>query len=96
MFPTEYSVSGWFKWMGSQSGWYMAYRLTMNNKVDNQDASRLGDRDLSVFLHSNQNYYPSTYTYTNANMGGDANRQDAINHMGQTNQWHFLYFGYSR
>ena len=80
MFPNEYSVSGWFKWVGGQSGWYMAYRLTMNNKTDNQDASRLGDRDLSVFLHENQHFYPSTYTYANMEAAGDANRQVSVNH----------------
>ena len=53
MFPTEYAVAGWFKWIGGSSGWYMSYRLTMNNKTDNQDASRLGDRALALFLHSN-------------------------------------------
>ena len=80
MFPVEYAVAGWFKWIGGSSGWYMSYRLTMNNKTDNQDASRLGDRALALFLHSNQNYYPATYTYTNANMGGDANRWDSVAH----------------
>jgi len=53
MFPPEYAVAGWFRWFGSSSGWYMTYRLTMNNKTDNQDASRLGDRTLALFIHSN-------------------------------------------
>jgi len=35
MFPNEYAVVGWFKWVGPMSGWYMNYRLTMNNKTDN-------------------------------------------------------------
>ena len=31
----------------------MNYRLTTNNKTDNQDATLLGDRDLALFAHSN-------------------------------------------
>jgi len=65
MFPPEYFVSGWFKWTGTYSGWHLAFRLTINNKPDNQDASRLGDRTLCTFLHPNLNYYPATYHYTN-------------------------------
>jgi len=96
MFPPEYFVAGWFKWAGAYNGWHTQFRLTINNKPDNQDASRLGDRTLSVFLHPNLNYYPATYHYSNMQMGGDANRNDAIAHNGQNVQWHFVYFGYSR
>jgi len=65
MFPPEYFVAGWFKWSGPYVGWHMAYRLTMNNKADNSDASKLGDRTLSLFLHPNLHYYISTYHYSN-------------------------------
>jgi hypothetical protein len=78
MFPHEYSVGGWFKWTGAFNGWHMMYRLTINNKPDNQDASRLGDRTLAVFFHPNMHYYPATYHYVNMNMGGDANRWDSV------------------
>jgi len=33
--PSEYFVSGWFKWSGTYNGWHMAFRLTMNSKPDN-------------------------------------------------------------
>ena len=65
MFPPEYFVSGWFKWTGPYNGWHMAFRLTTNNKPDNSDASKLGDRTLSMFMHPNLNYYPATYHYVN-------------------------------
>jgi hypothetical protein len=58
----------------------MAYRFTINNLADNQDASRLGDRTLALFLHPNENYYPATYLYANMNMGGDANKWANVNH----------------
>jgi hypothetical protein len=74
----------------------MAYRLTMNNKPDNQDASRLGDRTLALFMHPNENYYPATYHYANMNMGGDANRWTNVPHNSQNRNWHFIYFGYSK
>ena len=76
MFPPEYCVTGWFKWVGASTanGWHMTYRLTMNNKPDNQDASRLGDRTLALFTHSNNHYYPATYHYANMVMGGEPNR----------------------
>jgi hypothetical protein len=82
IFPQEYSVAGWFKWNGTYNGWHMAYRFTMNNKTDNQDASRLGDRTLALFLHPNLNYYPATYNYANMAMGGDGNRWNSIAHNG--------------
>jgi hypothetical protein len=78
MFPHEYCVGGWFKWSGAFNGWHMMYRFTINNKPDNQDASRLGDRTLAVFFHPNMHYYPATYHYVNMNMGGDANRWDSV------------------
>jgi hypothetical protein len=96
LFPPEYSVGGWFKWSGAFNGWHMMYRFTINNKPDNQDASRLGDRTLAVFFHPNMHYYPATYHYVNMNMGGDANRWDSVFQQNQHTQWHFVYFGYSK
>ena len=74
----------------------MAFRFTINNKPDNQDASRLGDRTLALFLHPNLNYYPATYHYANLNMGGEPNRWTSVAHNGAYSDWHFVYFGYSR
>jgi hypothetical protein len=80
MLPPEYSVSGWWKWTGTYNGWCSVYRLTMNNKPDNQDAGRLGDRTITLFDNPNLNYYPATYHYTNMNMAGDPNRYQAVPH----------------
>lgn len=68
----------------------------MNDKPDNQDATRMGDRDLTVFANRNLNYYPCTYSYANMNGAGNANIYTNINHAGQNQAWHFIYFGYSK
>ena len=82
-FPTEYSVSGWYKWVGPYTAdWHLVFRLTMNNKPDNTDASKHGDRDLTIFANRNLNYYPCTYSYANMNAGGNTNIYQAINHAG--------------
>jgi hypothetical protein len=96
MFPPEYSVSGWFKWAGPYAGWHLVFRLTTNNKADNQDASRLGDRTITVFDHPNQHYYPVTYHYANMNAAGDANKHTPFKHDTQNQVWHYIYFGYSK
>ena len=70
-------MTGWFKWTGTYNGWHMIYRFTINNKPENQDASRLGDRTLALWANPNQHYYPATYSYVNMNMGGDGNKNDA-------------------
>lgn len=95
-FPHEYSVGGWFKWNGAYSGWHSIFRLTINNKTDNQDASRLGDRVLNLWVHPNLNFYPATYSYTTMNMEGDANKNSAVSHGGINTQWHHIYYGYSK
>jgi hypothetical protein len=97
MLPPEYSVSGWWKWVGPYTAdWHLVFRLTMNNKPDNQDAGRHGDRDLTVFANKNLNYYPCTYTYTNMVAAGNANLYTNINHQGTNQAWHFIYMGYSK
>lgn len=80
MFPNEYAVVGWFKWIGGYNGWHLLFRLTINGKPDNQDGSRLGDRTLAVWAHPGQFYHPTTYSYVNMFMGGDANRHDNMQH----------------
>jgi hypothetical protein len=96
MLQDEYAVSGWYKFSPPQQVWHGVFRLTMNNKPDNRDASRLGDRDLVVFLHNSNQYFPVTYSYGNMYMGGDSNRYVSIPHGNQVTQWHYIYFGYSR
>jgi hypothetical protein len=74
----------------------MVFRLTINNKPDNQDYQRLGDRDLSMFANRNQYYHTNTYTYTNMVGGGNANVFQNYQHNGLITQWHFIYYGYSK
>jgi hypothetical protein len=96
-FPDEYSVSGWFKWVGDYKGaWHLVFRFTTNDKPDNQDASRLGDRTLTIFANNGQFYHCPTYTYVNMNAGGNANSVQNLAHQGLNVQWHFVYFGYSK
>lgn len=96
-FPDEYSVSGWWKWAGplNPSDWPNVFRLTMNNKADNQNAQRLGDRVLQCHYQNNFYHFP-TYTYTNMVAGGNANSYQNIVHNNQHTEWHFIYFGYSK
>jgi hypothetical protein len=35
VFPSEYSVGGWFKWAGAYNGWATMFRLTINDKPIN-------------------------------------------------------------
>ena len=72
------------------------FRLTINDKSINQDASRLGDRTLCVWANPNLNYYPATYNVANMNGAGDGNRYNNVAHNGQNTQWHYIYFGYSK
>jgi hypothetical protein len=52
----------------------MVFRLTMNNKPDNQDYQRLGDRALAVWANKAGFYHFPTYAYTNMNGAGNANQ----------------------
>ena len=73
-FPPEYSVSGWFKWSGVYTAdWHLVFRFTINNKPDNGDASKLGDRTLAVWANRGQYYHAPTYSYTNMVGGGNPN-----------------------
>jgi hypothetical protein len=73
-FPTEYSVSGWFKWDGEYKGdWHSVFRLTINNKADNADYRRLGDRVLTVFANIQEFLHFPTYKYTGMKGEGEAN-----------------------
>lgn len=52
-FPVEYSVGAWFKWEGDYvTNWHMLFRFTTNDKPENQDYARAGDRTLAVFANS--------------------------------------------
>jgi hypothetical protein len=96
-FPLEYSVSGWYQWSGAfTADWHLVFRLTINNKADNQDYQRLGDRTLTIFANKNNFYHCPTYTYTNMNAAGNANVVQNLAHGGLIQAWHYVYFGYSR
>lgn len=82
-FAPEYAVAGWFKWNGNYQGaWHFLFRLTMNNKADNQDVRKMGDSVFTVYAN-NQLYY-SFYTYTYQNMvgGGNAGSNQNLPHQG--------------
>jgi hypothetical protein len=96
-FPPEYSISGWFKWQGIYTAdWHLVYRFTINNKPDNSDASKLGDRTLTVFANRAQFYHATTYSYANMVAGGNPNVNQNAPHDGLNQQWHFIYYGYSK
>lgn len=72
-FPLEYSVSGWFKWKPfEQIPWRFLFRLTINDKASNKDASVLGDRTLALWHGQNQFYYWTTYSYNDMHGNGNA------------------------
>lgn len=96
-FPHEYAVAGWFKWTGDYNAdWHLIFRLTTNNKPDNSDYQKLGDRTLTVFANRGGFYHFPTYTYTNMNGGGNANQVQNIQHNQEVTTWHFVYFAYSK
>lgn len=74
----------------------MVFRFTINNKDENADYRRLGDRTLSVFANKNDFLHFNTYNYTTMNGGGNANLIQNIQHSGAIMGWHFIYFGYSQ
>ena len=52
--------------------WYNVWRLSLYKEEDNLNAGRLGDRDHTLFKHSDY-YHFTSYTYANLNGAGDAN-----------------------
>lgn len=95
-FAAEYSVSGWLRWDPTTvAPWYIAWRLTNLPKGVNQNANYLGDRDLTLFKHSTY-YHVTTYNYANLNGAGDANVVYNVEHGMLHEQWHFIYYGYSK
>lgn len=73
-FPGEYAVSGWWKWEGNYiNDWHLIFRLTINNRKNNEDYKRLGDRTLAAFANIGKFYHFPTYTYESMNGEGNAN-----------------------
>lgn len=99
-FFSEYSVSGWFKWIPptNQGQWSLVFRFSNTDKNVVENLAYLGDRDLSVWLgKSQQAYHYSTYDYNDLAGGGDPNWVQWIGQGNNlNNQWNFYYFGYSR
>jgi hypothetical protein len=82
----------------SQAVWHIIFRLTVNERAINKNASYLGDRTLSAWVGTPFGgclHFP-TYTYTNLNGAGNANYYQNIAHKNRHNEWHFIYFAYSR
>lgn len=52
--------------------WYIVWRLTTLPKSANKNAALLGDRDLTLFKHS-EYYAFTTYSYTDLNGSGNPN-----------------------
>jgi hypothetical protein len=72
MFPSEYGVTGWFKWSGAYiADWHMHFRLTINAKADNGDYTKLGDRVLALWANKGLFLYGSVYRYDNMVGAGD-------------------------
>lgn len=101
-FADQYSVSGWFKFSGvftkgadqSKPARQFVYRLTMNNKVENQDGQRIGDDLLTVVLNPDGTYQAVSYTYAGFAKGSRLVRPVASDSM--VTSWHFIYFAYSK
>lgn len=96
MFPVEYSIAGWFRWVGPIKGSHSMMRLTSNPKENNGDANVLGDRALAFFLYFDRNYYPSTYTYTNMFHKGEVFKTQGFLQPNSGFRWHYAYMGYNR
>lgn len=99
-FPTEYAVSGWFKWTPTtlRSEWHEMFRLTINSPSDLQDLARLGDRTLAAWTGKSCDcYHFTSYTY-NPTSPAQGQIQQYTNLITSLNlpTWAFVYFGYSR
>jgi len=100
-FPTEYAVSGWYKWTPMTSGrseWHEMFRLTINSPTDLQDLSRLGDRTLAAWTGTSWDcYHFTSYSYSIDNPATGPVQQYANIKTGvNLPTWAFVYFGYSR
>lgn len=97
-YADEYSVSGWFKWQPDYKGpWHLYWRFTFNEKALNSDASKYGDRTLTLFLNNGGIHHFTTYTYANlVNGAGNTNVWYNVPVNNRHLAWHFVYFGYSR
>ncbi|KAM3129163.1 hypothetical protein pb186bvf_018718 [Paramecium bursaria] len=101
VFPQEYSVSGWFKWIPPtvRSSWHTAFRLTLFNADQNKNHQQLGDRDLALFYgdSTKDNILAfTTYNYTDQFGGGNPTLWQGIPQENDITAWHYIYFGYSR
>ena len=96
-FAVEYSVSGWFKKTDEyRADVHNVFRLTSNNKPENTDDKKLGDRTLAAFAHRAEILILATHTYKNLNGEGSPNVVQNVDHKGENQAWHYIYFGYSK
>ncbi|CAD8123997.1 unnamed protein product [Paramecium sonneborni] len=98
-FPSEYSLSGWFKWkQTTMEQWHLAFRLHINKEETNKNAERLGDRTLAAWVSPAQDgiYAFATYSYKNLNGAGDPNLAKIVPQKQQQTNWHFIFYSYNR
>lgn len=71
------------------------FRLTINDEEHNDNATKLGDRDLAAWV-GNGNLTFATYSYSDLHGNGNPNTHHDIAYDEFINHWHWVYFGYSR
>lgn len=72
------------------------FRLTINDEEHNDNAGKLGDRDLAAWVGSSGNLHFATYSYVDLHGNGNPNAHHDIAYDDFINHWHWVYFGYSR
>lgn len=93
----EYSVFGHFKWTAPawRADWSLLFRLSSTEGAVYNNANSLGDRDLSVWVHSSNFIHFTTYDFAaNSNVNLYTNQYFDYNEF--NNKWFFIYYGYSR
>jgi hypothetical protein len=93
----EYSVFGHFKWTPppSRGDWHLLFRLSSTERSVTNNIHSLGDRDLSVWVHSSNFIHFTTYDFAaNSNVNVWTNQYFDYNEF--ANKWFFIYYGYSR
>lgn len=74
--PEEYSFSGWYKWttIPDEQQWHNTFRVSVHRDNTVSDYTRLGDRDLAVWVGKDPaNYHFATYSYTDVYGNGEPN-----------------------
>lgn len=95
---TEYSVSGWFKFIlpedVERKPCHLIFRLTNNHEGMLHDTDHLGDRTLATFQCTDVTF--ATYTIGSIDDGYLTNQFNTIQSGEYCGLWQYLYMGYSR